>query len=155
MSLRSSTRRMVSLPLPSRLALVVLAMGAPACRPGGVGQPEMDAAAIVEGEAPPGVHTDTIEDAFTVRIDRARWSARNRVEARGEFWDAVAVLDVPAAEKAARSMDEKTFVLALRTLMASDPEGAAIAFHALHFQASDPAVRARARVGLTIALSWR
>jgi clan AA aspartic protease (TIGR02281 family) len=39
--------------------------------------------------------------------------------------------------------------------MSSDPEGAAIAFGALHSQATDPIVRARARVGLTMALSWR
>ncbi|HET9012898.1 MAG TPA: aspartyl protease family protein [Gemmatimonadaceae bacterium] len=142
-------------PFPHRLVLVVLAMGVLGCRPAGVAEPEVDAAAIVEGDAAPGVHTDTIEDAFTVRIDRARWSARNRTETRGEFWDAIAVLDVPAAERAAKSVDQKTFVLALRTLMSSDPDGAAIAFNALHTQATDPAVRARARVGLTMALSWR
>lgn len=146
---------MPSSPLPPRLALVTLLVGALACRPGGVAQPRADAADIVEGEAPASVHTDTIEDAFTVRIDRARWIQRNRSDVRRDFWDDIAVLDIPAAEKGAKSIDQRTFVLALRTLMASDPDGAAIAFGALHTQATDPVVRSRARVGLTMALSWR
>jgi hypothetical protein len=146
---------MHSLPLPPRLALITLLFGALACRPGGVGQPEIDAVAIVEGDASPSVHTDTIDDAFTVRIDKARWAQRNRAEPGRNFWDDIAVLDIAAAEKAATTIDQKTFVLALRTLMASDPDGAAVAFGALHARATDPAVRARARVGLTMALSWR
>ena len=141
--------------LPPRIALASLLLGALACRPGGVGRPALDAAAIVEGNVAPGVRTDTIDDAFTVRIDRARWVQRARVEPRRDFWDDIAVLDIPAAERDARSVDERTFVLALRTLMASDPEGAAVAFSALHSRARDAAVRARARVGLTMALSWR
>jgi hypothetical protein len=152
---RSPTRRMSSSPLPPRLALALLLLAVPGCRPGGVGQPEYDAAAIVEGAAPPTVRPDTTEDAFTVRIDKARWSARGRgADLRRDFWDDVAVLDIPAAEKAAKTMDQKTFVLALRTLMNGDPEAAAVAFSALHTQAADVAVRSRARVGLTMALSW-
>jgi hypothetical protein len=139
----------------SRLALVTLMLGAIACRPGGVAEPPFDAAAVVEGDAAPGLRTDTTDDPFTVRVDRARWTARSRAEPGRDFWDDVAVLDLAAADKAATSVDQRTFVLALRTLMSSDPEGAAIAFGALHTQASDPAVRARARVGLTMALSWR
>ncbi|HET7188600.1 MAG TPA: aspartyl protease family protein [Gemmatimonadaceae bacterium] len=138
------------LPIP-----VVLLVGALACRPGGVAEPGYDAAAIVEGDAAPTVHTDTIDDPFTVRIDRAHWVQRGRTDLTRDFWEHVAVLDIPSAEKAAKTIDEKTFVVALRTLMSSDPEGAAIAFSALHSQATDPAVRARARVGLTMALSWR
>lgn len=138
-----------------RNALVTLLVGALACRPGGVGQSETDAVAIVEGDASPNVRTDTIDDPFTVRLDRARWIQRTRNESSRTFWEDIAVLDVPAAEKVARSIDQKTFVLALRTLMASDPDGAAVAFGALHSQATDPEVRARARVGLTMALSWR
>jgi hypothetical protein len=138
-----------------RTAFGILLFGALACRAGGVAPPEYDAAAIVEGDAAPGVHTDTIDGPFTVRIDRARWVQRSRAGPQREFWDDVAVLDLPAAEKSARSIDEKTFAFALRTLMAGDPEGAAIAFGALHVQATDPAVRMRARVGLTMALSWR
>jgi hypothetical protein len=146
---------MPSSPLPPRLAVVVLVLGALACRPGGVGQPEIDAAAIVEGDVAPSVGTDTITDPFTVRIDKARWAQRDRSGAKVAFWDDIAVLDIPAAEKAAKTIDEKTFVLALRTLMSSDPDGAAIAFGALHARATDLAVRSRARVGLTMALSWR
>ena len=138
-----------------RLALGALAAaGALACRPGTLGPLEADAAAIVEGMAPPDVRTDTIDDRFTVQIDRARWSLRSRPEPARAFWEDIAVLDVPGAEKAAKSMDEKTFVLALRTLMSGDPDGAAVAFNALYGQASDVAVRTRARVGLTMALSW-
>ena len=142
-------------PLSPRLTLVTLLLGALACRHAGVGQPEVDAAAIVDGQAAPSVHTDTIEDAFTLRIDRGRWIQRNRAGTRRDFWEDIAVLDVPAAEKAAKTLDEKTFVLALSTLMTSDPDGAAVAFSALHLHASDPVVRSRARVGLTMALSWR
>ena len=152
---RSPTPRMPTSPLPPRLAFVTLLLGALACRPGGMGKPEIDAAAIVEGEAGPGVHTDTIEDPFTVRIDKARWTERNSADSKRNFWDEVAVLDIPAAEKSAKTMDQMTFVVALRTLMKSDPEGAAVAFRALHAQTTDPSVRARARVGLTMALSWR
>jgi hypothetical protein len=138
-----------------RITLAALLAGALACHAGGLGRPEYDAAAIVEGDGPPDVRTDTIDDPFTVRIDRARWTQRNRGGPPLGFWDDIAVLDIPSAEKAARSVDEKTFVLALRTLMSSDPDGAAVAFGALHSQATDPAVRTRARVGLTMALSWR
>lgn len=148
------------LPLPSRLpaphlAFGILLLGALACRAGGVGQPDYDAAAIVEGDADPGIRTDTIDDPFTVRLDRARWIQRNGSGPQRAFWDDIAVLDVAAADKSARSIDEKTFVLALRTLMGGDPDGAAIAFGALHGQATEPALRARARIGLTMALSWR
>jgi hypothetical protein len=152
---RFTTRRMTSSPRHHRLAFVTLLLGAVGCHPGGLGQPEIDAAAIVEGDAAPSVHTDTIDDPFMVRIDRARWTQRIRTEPERTFWDDIAVLDIRAAEKAATTIDQMTFVLALRTLMSSDPDGAAIAFGALHSRATDPAVRARARVGLTMALSWR
>lgn len=145
-------------PPASRLALLALnalCLGVLACRPGGVGQPDADAASIVEGSMVAGIRTDTIDDPFTVRIDRARWSQRAQSGAVRDFWDDIAVLDIPAAEKTAKTMDQKTFVIALRTLMSSDPDGAAVAFSALHTRADDPAVRSRARVGLTMALSWR
>lgn len=156
MSVRPPTRRMRrSSPLryiPLGLfALLVL----PSCRSAGGGPPEVGADAIVEGRAAPGFSPDTIDSPFTVSIDRARWAARPRVDATRDFWADIAVLDVVNAEKAARTIDEKTFVVALRTLMSSDPDGAAVAFHALHTRASDVAVRSRARVGLTMALSWR
>ena len=48
-------------------------------------------------------------------------------------------------------MDERTFVVALRTLMDGQPGAAAVAFGLLHAAANDSLVRARAH-GLTMAL---
>jgi hypothetical protein len=141
-------------PLGSPL-LVVALLAAPACRLIGVGGPQADAAAIVEGRATPGVRTDTTDSPFTVSIDRARWSLRTRNAPERDFWEDVAVLDVVNAEKAARTVDERTFAVALRTLMESDPDAAAVVFRALHANSSDFTVRTRSRVGLTMALSWR
>jgi hypothetical protein len=146
---------MRTLPFLPRLALLALLVTI-SCRSGQVGRGEgPDALSIVEGLETPGVHPDTVDDGFTVRIDRARWSQRARTEPVRDFWDDIAVLEMAAAEKVAKTFDEKTFVLALRTLMAGDPESAAIAFSALHERAGDSHIRARARVGLTMALSWR
>jgi hypothetical protein len=132
-------------------------LAAPACHLAGLGGggPEVDAVAIVEGRAVAGVPTDTTEAPFTVSIDRARWSLRTRNAPSSDFWEDVAVLDVANAEKAARTVDERTFAVALRTLMESDPEAAAVVFGALHGHSQDFNVRTRARVGLTMALSWR
>ena len=132
--------------------LVLLALAAAACRTGARTGPDADA--IVEGRVDSSVLADTIDDPFTVSINRARWSARSRNEPGSDFWSDISVLDIANAEKSAQTMDERTFVFALRTLMASDPEGAAIAFGALHASAKDALVRGRARVGLTMALSW-
>ena len=140
------------LQLLAHLLLVLLIVGA--CRTGGFGAAGPDADAIVEGRVDSTVHTDTIADPFTVALNRARWSARTRAREGTDFWSDIAVLDVASAEKAAESVDERTFVFALRTLMSSDPEGAAVAFGALYSSASDVIVRGRARVGLTMALSW-
>src|SRR5947209_9300981 len=141
---------------PSLFVLFVpsLLLGAHGCRTGGAGA-EPDAAAIVEGRSTSPAPLDTITDPFTVTVGRARWATRARPDPRSDFWSDIAVLDIASAEKAARTVDERTFVLALRTLMSSDPEGAAIAFGALRTRARDAAVRARARVGLTMALSWQ
>lgn len=140
--------------LPFLPHLVVLSVVAVACRTGARGTYGPDADAIVEGRVDSTVHTDTITDPFTVALNRARWSARTRVQEGADFWTDIAVLDVASAQKAARSVDERTFVFALQTLMASDPDGAAVAFGALYSSAQDPLVRGRARVGLTMALSW-
>lgn len=138
---------------PSLLLSLAPALVLGGCRTGrGGGEP--DALAIMEGRSG-AARLDTVGDPFTVSIGRAGWSARLRAEPGPDFWSDVAVLDVASAEKAARSLDERTFILALRLLMSSEPEGAAIAFGALHGRAGDPAVRARSRVGLTMALSWR
>jgi hypothetical protein len=140
--------------LPYLPHLLVLPLVALACRTGAFGAPGPDADAIVEGRVDSTVHTDTITDPFTVALNRARWSPRLRAQEGTDFWTDIAVLDVTSAQKAAKSIDERTFVFALKTLMASDPEGAAVAFGALYATAQDPTVRGRAHVGLTMALSW-
>lgn len=108
---------------------------------------------IVEGRAEAPV--DTVRDEASVTVSRARWTLRARRQDKLDFWRNVGALDLSSAEKVARSFDEKTFALALRALMSSDPDAAAVAFGALHAQTLDPFVRLRARVGLTIALSWQ
>ena len=135
-----------------RLACVALVMLA-ACRSGGAPLPAADA--IVEGRLETPFATDTIEDNPTVRIDRAHWTFRTQGSPLRDFWGDISMLDIPAAEKAARSLDERTFATALKTLMSSKPEDAAVAFGALHTNAVDPTVRSRARIGLTMALSWQ
>ena len=136
-------------PPPVFALLVLLA----ACRSGGIQLPPADA--IVEGRLDAPVATDTIDDDATIRIDRAHWSLRTKSAPARDFWTDIAVLDIAGAEQDARSFDERTFAIALRMLMASDPEAAAIAFQSLHLNARDFIVRSRARIGLTMALSWR
>lgn len=142
-------RRLPLLPHLLLLPLIVLA-----CRTGARGPSGPDADAIVEGRVDSTVHTDTITDPFVVSLAKARWSARERVLNGSDYWTDISVLDLPSAQKAASSVDERTFVFALQTLMNSDPDGAAVAFGALYSQATDFTVRGRARVGLTMALSW-
>ena len=113
-----------------------------------------DASAIVDGTAGPGVRTDTIDAPFSVALDKARWRSRDTRDASRDFWNDVDALDIVNAERAASSLEERTFVVALRQLMASDPEAATVAFSALHRNAHDPMVRSRSRVGLTMALTW-
>ncbi|MDB4900319.1 MAG: hypothetical protein JWN53_2127 [Gemmatimonadetes bacterium] len=141
--MRRSTRR-------ACLALLALA----ACRSVPVGHPAPDALSIVEGTAGADVHPDTIDAPFAVSIARGRWQVRQGADPRRDFWSDVAVLDMVGAERAAASLDERSFVLGLRTLMQGDPEAAAIVFSMLRLKATDPLVRVRARVGLTMALSW-
>ena len=131
---------------------VVLVIFAAACRSGGT-LPSADA--IVEGRTEVPVATDTIEERATVLIDRGRFTLRRSAPDTHDFWGDIAVLDLPSADAAARSVDQRTFALALKQLMTSDPEGASVAFRALHRNTRDAAVRARARIGLTMALSWR
>lgn len=114
----------------------------------------VSAAAIVEGRASGAVPTDTIDAAMSIGLQRARWSLRSQPSEDRDFWSDVALLDTPSAERAATSMEERTFAAALRTLMHGEPEAAAVAFEILHGSASDSVVRTRARVGLTMALSY-
>lgn len=127
---------------------------AASCRSMPAGPPMPDAESIVEGEAGPGVHVDSVDAPFLVGLERGRWQARDDRNRTLDFWSAVARLDMPGADRAARSVDERTFALALRNLMAGDPESAAVAFGLLHRNATDPMVRSRSRVGLTMALTW-
>ncbi|MEP7000668.1 MAG: hypothetical protein ABI969_09330, partial [bacterium] len=129
---------------------LVITSAAVACR-SGARLPAADD--IVEGRV--AVPVDTIEEGTTVSLEHNRYSLRRSVVDARDFWESVAILDVASANAAARTLDERTFSLALTRLMLSDPDGASIAFRALHMKASDPAVRARARIGLTMALSWK
>ena len=108
--------------------------------------------AIVEGRAA-ATATDTIDAKMTIRLLRARWAVRTDRDEGRDFWSDVALLDTRNAERAARTMDERTFAVALRTLMDGQPGAAAVAFGLLHAAATDSLVRARARIGLTMALS--
>lgn len=116
--------------------------------------PGPDAASIVEGTASADFHPDTVDAPFAVAIGEARWRVRAPATKRGDFWDDVAALDVAGAERSASSVDERTFAAALSTLLHGQPEEAAVAFAALQGGAADPVLRTRARVGLTMALSW-
>jgi hypothetical protein len=134
-------------------------LGALACHrrpaePLGSALPMVSAEAIVEGRANGVVPTDTVDGTMTIGLQRARWSLRTDNAEKGDFWSEVSLLDTPNAERAATSMEERTFAVALRTLMEGQTEAAAMAFEILHGSASDSLVRARARVGLTMALSY-
>jgi len=113
-----------------------------------------DAASIIEGTAAGSVRVDTTTDPFAVSLGRGHWRTRtDRSDAR-DFWTDVSVLDVSSAEADAANLDERTFAVALRQLMSSDPDGASVAFSALRTNARDSLVRMRSRVGLTMALTW-
>jgi hypothetical protein len=118
----------------------------------GVG-PLVGADAIVEGRAA-ATATDTIDAKMSIRLLRARWALRTDRDEGRDFWSDVALLDTQNAERAASTMDERTFAVALRTLMEGQPGAAAVAFGLLHAAATDSLVRSRARIGLTMALSY-
>lgn len=131
-------------------SFVILATGCRTVR-GPVGP---DAVSLVEGTAAADVRVDTTRDHFKVLLGRARFWPAERSHATQEFWRDVSVLDLGAAERDARSVDQRAFTAALRSLMTSDPQGAAILFATLHRSAADTLVRERSRVGLTMALTW-
>ncbi|MGI9089618.1 MAG: retropepsin-like aspartic protease family protein [Gemmatimonadaceae bacterium] len=138
---------------PWYLAVVVATSMIAGCRTA-PGPHIPDAETIVEGTTAPGVRIDTADLPFGASLEIARWRAREISTAEREFWSDVAVLDIPRAERDAVDMDQRTFTVALRHLMASDPEEAAVAFQILHRTANDPDVRAWSRIGLTMALTW-
>src|SRR5215207_6067054 len=144
---------------PSPLPLSCLLVGALACHRAksdrlGSALPMVSAAAIVEGRANGAAPVDTTDATMSIGLHRAKWSLRSEVAEDRDFWSDVALLDTPNAERAATSMEERTFAAALRTLMDGQPEAAAMAFEILHGSASDSLVRMRARIGLTMALSY-
>jgi hypothetical protein len=148
-------RLLPTLTLPRLRAVIVVGVAlAAACRTVPAGPPLPDAASIFAGTAGTGVHVDSIDSPFTVGLERGRWRARTGTDVGHDFWDDVSHLDIPHAERAASSMEERTFVAALSRLMDSDPDAAAVAFSALNRTALDPFVRSRSRVGLTMALTW-
>lgn len=114
----------------------------------------VSAAAIVEGRAVGAAPADTTDAKMSIALERARWTLRSQPVPDGDFWDDVSLLDTPNAERAASSVEERTFAVALRTLMDGQPEASAMAFEMLHGSANDSLVRARARIGLTMALSY-
>ena len=137
--------------LPLLLAFALFA--ADGCRSGGLALPPAEA--IVDGSADPSTPVDTISSMQTIGIARGQYTLhRSRPETR-DFWEDVAVLDMAAADAAARSVDQLTFSLALKKLLTGDPEDAAVAFSALQANTTDGDVRARSRIGLTMALSWQ
>lgn len=131
---------------------IVIFIAAAACR-GGAPLPPADA--IVEGRTARRVVADTVDEPAAVGVGRGKWRVRRQAGDSVDFWDHITLLNMPQAERSARTVDERTFAVALRTLMESDPEGAAIAFRALHLRAADVLVQARSRIGLTMALAWR
>ena len=143
---------------PSLLPFGCVLLGALACRrpPSELGSalPMVSAAAIVEGRATGVAPTDTVDATLSIGLQRARWSLRSEPAEDRDFWSDIALLDTPNAERGATSMEERTFAAALRTLMDGQPDAAAVAFEILHGSASDSLIRARARVGLTMALSY-
>jgi len=118
----------------------------------GVG-PLAGADAIVEGRAAASA-TDTVDAKMSIRLLRARWALRNEHDEGRDFWSDVALLDTQNAERAAKTMDERTFAVALRTLMDGQPGAAAVAFGLLHAAATDSLVRARAR-WVPVRCQWR
>ena len=131
---------------------ICLLLVAASCRTG-VALPPADA--IVEGLTTGVVPIDTIDDAQAIAIAQGKYSARRTRPDRSDFWGDVSVLDMVSADAAARSLDQITFSLALKQLLGGNAEDAAVAFGALRGNAMDADVRARARIGLTMSLSWQ
>jgi hypothetical protein len=67
------------------------------------------------------------------------------------FWGSVSALDVPGARAEAATVSERFFTDALNSLANGDVGGAEVLFRTL-LSDSDPLVRGRARIGLTVAL---
>ena len=123
------------------------------CRSGGVALPPADD--IVAGRVVPTVPVDTIDDVQTIGVARGAYTPRRARSDLRDFWADIDVLDMAGADAASRSVDQRTFSFALKKLLAGEAENAAIAFSALRANATDVDVRVRARIGLTMSLSWQ
>ncbi len=132
---------------------ICLLIAEASCRTGGVELPPADA--IVEGRVVGMVPVDTIDDVQTIGIARGKYAQRRTRPDTQDFWGDVALLDMVSADAAARTLDQFTFSVALKQLLAGDAGSAAVAFNALRGTATENEVRARARIGLTMALSWQ
>ena len=125
----------------------------------GVG-PLVGADAIVEGRVQASA-TDTVDAKLTIRLLRARWALRTDRDESRDFWSDIALLDTQNAERAARTMDERTFAVALRTLMDGQSGAAAVAFGLLHAAAPtrlcahrpDDGALVRLRIGGNVAVA--
>jgi len=73
------------------------------------------------------------------------------VSALPTFWNVVSELDVASAKARASTMSERFFADALRSLANGDVASSEVLFHSL-LEDSDPLVRGRARIGLTVSL---
>jgi hypothetical protein len=109
---------------------------------------------IVEGRAKESAPRDSTDAKMSIGLERARWTLKDRPDANSDFWTDVALLDLSSADLTARSVEQRTFVTALRSLMNGEPDAAAVAFQVLRESATDSLVRFRSRIGLTMALSW-
>ena len=139
--------------------LVLAFAAALACRsapiPGSAEPSGLDAATLFEGRADAGAVMDTTDEKSTISlVERARWAMRTKPNPHSDFWSDIALLDLPSADLVATSVEQRTFAAALRTLMAGDPEAAAVAFETLRNTSKDSLVLTRSRIGLTMALSW-
>ena len=137
----------------ARSLLVACVLISASCRSRGVALPPADD--VVAGRVAPTVPVDTIDDVQTIGVARGVYAPRRVRSDTRDFWADVDVLDMASADAVARSVDQLTFSLALKQLLAGEAENAAIAFTALRANATDVDVRARARVGLTMSLSWQ
>jgi len=139
-------------------SLVCALLAALACRsapPSGTAAPAFDAEAQFEGRADAGAILDTTDEKSSISlVERARWVVRTKPNTHSDFWSDVALLDLESADLVATTVEQRTFAAALRTLMAGDPEAAAVAFETLRVTSKDTLVRTRSRIGLTMALSW-
>lgn len=135
-------------------ALLICLAPLAACRPVRHAPRLPSAVDIVEGTAGTNVPVDSVDAPFTVGLARGHFQQRaTRTPAR-DFWTSVGHLDLASADRAAQSLDELTFTAALRLLLANEPDRAAVALAQLHRNARDPVLRSRARVALTMSLSW-